>query len=303
MASPQAEALKENYRQLREQVIGSGETPSLEDQRTGIGTWRELATVPEGVTISETYAGGSRAYWHDPEGGAQDRVLLYVHGGGYVIGSPQSHENLVSHLAKEIGCRALNLDYRLAPEHPHPAAVDDTTAAYKWLLDQGYAPEHIAIAGDSAGGGLTIAALVSIRENDLPQPAAAMPLSPWADMEGTGDSMTSRAEVDLLVSKDGLSAMVDAFLAGQDPKTPLAAPLYADLTGVAPMYIQVGDEETLLDDATRIAANAQKAGVEVKLDIFPEMQHVFQISVGNVPEATDAVQRLAAWLKPKLGLS
>ena len=302
MASKEAEAQKAMLIAFRESVLGTGEPPTLEQQRAGMAMIGESATVPEGVTVSETYAGGCRAYWNDPEGCAMDRVILYVHGGGYVIGSPKSHERLVGHIAKATGCRALNLDYRLAPEHPHPAAVQDATNAYRWLLAQGYAPEHIAISGDSAGGGLTLAALLSIKETGLPQPAAAVPLSPWTDMEGLGDSMTRNAPNDLMVQLEGLKGMAANFLGEANPRDPLAAPLYGDYAGVSPLYIQVGGDETLLDDSTRVAEKARAAGVDVTLDVFPEMQHVFQTSAGNIPEATDAVQRIGEWLRPRLGL-
>ncbi len=302
MASPEAEAAKAMLRQFRDAVLGSDHTPTLEEQRAGMAVIAESATVPEGVAVTEAYAGGCRAYWHDPTGAAMDRVILYLHGGGYVIGSPQTHARFVGHLAKAVGCRALNVDYRLAPEHPHPAAIEDATAAYRWLLAQGYQPEHIAISGDSAGGGLTLATLLSLAESGLPQPATAVPLSPWTDLEGTGDSMTANAEADLLVQKEGLQGMAATFLGEGDPRDPLAAPLYGDYRGVAPIYIQVGGDETLLDDSTRVAEKAKAAGVEVRLDVFPEMQHVFQTSAGNVPEATDAVQRIGDWLRVKLDM-
>jgi monoterpene epsilon-lactone hydrolase len=302
LASPQAEAAKALMIAFREAAVGTGATPTLEQQRDSMTIMAQTATVPEGVTISETYAGGCRAYWHDPAGAVTDRVILYVHGGGYVIGSPKSHERLVGHIASAVGCRALNVDYRLAPEHPHPAAVTDATNAYRWLLAQGYKPQHIAICGDSAGGGLTLATLLSIKENGLPQPAAGVPLSPWTDMEGIGESMSSNAPKDLIVQKDGLLGMAGAFLGEANPRDPLAAPLYGDYRGLAPLYIQVGGDETLLDDSTRVAVRARDAGVEVKLDIFPEMQHVFQASAGNIPEATEAVERIGQYLKVKLGL-
>lgn len=303
MASPEAEAAKAQMRVFAEAALGSGVIPTLEQQRASMVFVAESATEPSGVTISETYAGGSRAYWHDSTNGTADRVVLYVHGGGYVIGSARLYDRFAGHLANAVGCRVLNVDYRLAPEHPHPAAVNDATAAYRWLLSQGYKPEHIAISGDSAGGGLTLATLLSIKENGLPQPAAAVPLSPWTDMEGIGDSMVSNAPNDLIVQKAGLQGMAAMFLGeGTLPRDPLAAPLYGDYRGIAPLYIQVGGDETLLDDSTRVAEKARAAGVEVKLDVFPEMQHVFQTSVGKMPEATDAVQRIGEYLKVKLGL-
>lgn len=303
MASPEAEASKAMMKMFRDAMAGTATMPTLEQQRDSLAMMSASASDPGGVAVSEAYAGGSRAYWHDPAGCATDRVILYVHGGGYVGGSPKSHERLVSHIAKATGCRALNVDYRLAPEHPHPAAVTDATNAYRWLLAQGYTPEHIAISGDSAGGGLTLATLLSIKENGLPQPAAAVPLSPWTDMEGTGESMTTNAPNDVLIQREGLTGTAAMFLGeGTHPRDPLAAPLYGDYHGLAPLYIQVGGDETLLDDSTRVAEKARAAGVEVKLDVFPEMQHVFQASVGKIPEATDAVQRIGEYLKVKLGL-
>ena len=288
-------------RDIREQAIGSDIVPTLEEQRAAMDGFREFATLPTGVDVVEVDAGGVRAEWITPHGADTDRVLMYVHGGGYVIGSMGTHTRLVGHLAKSTGCRALNLDYRLAPEHPHPAAVEDGTAAYRWLLDQGSDPANIVIGGDSAGGGLTVAIALKLRDEGLPQPAGLVPISPWIDLEGTGASMESKAEVDLLVDRDGLKLMTDMFLAGQDANDPLAAPLHADLTGLAPMYIQVGGDETLLDDSTRLAANAATAGLDVRLDCFPEMQHVFQMAVGNVPEADDAVARAASWMSDHMG--
>lgn len=304
MASPQAQASKEMMKMFREAMAtAGGPPPTLEQQRAGMAMVAATATEPEGVTVTETYAGGCRAYWHDPAGCATDRVVMYVHGGGYVGGSPKTHERLVSHIAKATGCRALNVDYRLAPEHPHPAAVTDSTNAYRWLLAQGFRPEHIAISGDSAGGGLTLATLLSLKDNGLPQPAAAVPLSPWTDMEGLGESMVTNAKNDMLIQKEALGGTAAHFLGeGTHPRDPRAAPLYGDYRGIAPLYIQVGGDETLLDDSTRVAERARAAGCDVTLDIFPEMQHVFQASVGNMPEATDAVQRIGNYLKQKLAL-
>ncbi len=300
MASPQAEAVKQQLRQFAESLDPNS---GIDEMRASYETFTTLTTEPEGVLWTEVDAGGVPAIWADPTGGAQDRVLQYVHGGGYVIGSATYYRKLTGHLANALGCRVLNVDYRLAPEHPHPAPVDDSTAAYRWLLDQGIEPGHIAISGDSAGGGLTVATLLSIRNAGLPMPAAAMPLSPWVDMEATGESMTSRQERDVLVSGEVIKGMADAFLQGQDARDPLAAPLHADLSGLCPLYIQVGDDETLLDDSIRLADKAKAAGVEVRLDVFPEMQHVFQMAAGTMPESDEAIARLADWVRPRLGLA
>jgi monoterpene epsilon-lactone hydrolase len=288
-------------RDIHEQAVGSDIVPTVEEQRAAMDGFRELATLPTDVEVVEVDAGGVRAEWITPHRADTDRVLMYVHGGGYVIGSMETHTRLVGHLAKSAGCRALNLDYRLAPEHPHPAAVEDGVAAYRWLLDRGTESANIVIGGDSAGGGLTVAIALKLRDEGLPQPAGLVPISPWIDLEATGASMESKAEVDLLVDRDSLKLMTDMFLAGQDANDPLAAPLHADLTGLAPMYIQVGGDETLLDDSTRLAANAATAGLDVRLDCFPEMQHVFQMAVGNVPEADDAVARAASWMSDHMG--
>ena len=196
----------------------------------------------------------------------------------------------------------LSVDYRLAPEHPHPAPVEDSATAYRWLLAQGYDSTHLAISGDSAGGGLTLATLLALRDAGTAQPAAAVPISPWVDMEGLGESMTTNAVNDALVQAPMLLGMAGMFLSGHDPKDPLASPMYADFTGVAPLYIQVGGYETLLDDAKRVAEAAQRDGVDVTLEVFPEMQHVFQMGAGNVPESDDAIAKIGAFLRPRLGL-
>src|SRR5690606_5447385 len=174
--------------------------------------------------------------------------------------------NLGGRISKAANCRVLSLDYRLAPEHPFPAAVDDAVTGYRWLLDQGIRPDRIAIAGDSAGGGLAAATLVALKDRGEPMPAAGVCLSPWVDMEGTGESMTSRAALDPMVQKDGLKDMASLYLDGADPRSPLAAPLYADLSGLPPLLIQVGTAETLYDDATRLAEKAEAAGVDVTLE-------------------------------------
>jgi acetyl esterase/lipase len=197
----------------------------------------------------------------------------------------------------------LNIDYRLAPEHRHPAPVEDAVTAYRWLLDSGIEPRHIAISGDSAGGGLTIATLIKVRDDGLPLPAAAAPMSPWIDLEATGASVTTKADVDLIVDGDIIRAMAAMFLGDQgDVKDPLAAPLHADLHGLPPLLIQVGEDETLLDDSVRLAERAEFAGVDVTLEIFPEMQHVFQTACGTTPEATAAVKRIGQFLRGHLDL-
>lgn len=211
---------------------------------------------------------------------------------------------MYGHFAKVIGCRALIVHYRRAPEHVHPGPVNDAATAYRWLLDQGIQPGHIAVTGDSAGGGLAIATVLRARDQGLPLPAAIMPLSPWLDMEGTGATLETNRDKDLIVSRDMLVVMARMFLGeAGDKHDPLANPLRGNLEGLPPIYIQVGENEALLDDSRRLAEAAQRAGVDTRLDIFPEMQHVFHVLAGHAPEADDAIRKLADWVRPKLGLS
>jgi acetyl esterase/lipase len=301
MASPQVESLKALLMALREEMFARDEPPTLEEMRESSEMFGALTGEPDGVRWEDAEVGGRPCRWAIPDGGADDRVLQYVHGGGYVVGSLEGYRKLTGHLARALGCRVLSVDYRLAPEHPHPAAVEDSTSVYRALLAD-VAPHHLAIAGDSAGGGLTVATLLKLRDESTPLPAGGVPMSPWVDLEGTGESMRTKADVDLIVGHDALKQMADLFLAGADAHDPYAAPLHADLRGLPPLYIQVGGDETLLDDATRLAARAAAAGVEVRLDSFPEMQHVFQLAAGAAPEADDAVARIGHWLRPRLGL-
>lgn len=259
--------------------------------------FEEMAVAPApDVQCERVSAGGVDAEWVCAPGAASDRFVLYLHGGGYVIGSVKTHRDLMARISRAAQARVLGLNYRLAPEHPFPAAVDDAVAGYKWLLAQGAKPGRIALAGDSAGGGLTAAALVAIRDAKLPAPAAAALLSPWVDLEGTGESMTTRAAVDPVVQKQGLAGMATAYLQGQNARTPLAAPLYADLQGLPPLLIQVGDAETLLDDSRRFEARAKAAGVSTRLEVWPEMIHVWQLFASFLPEGQQAIEGIGKFV-------
>ena len=255
------------------------------------------AQAPAGVTCTPVEAGGVSAEWSVADGADQDKVILYVHGGGYVMGSAGSHRDMTGRLSQAAGARVLSLNYRLAPEHPFPAPVDDSVAAYRWLLGQGIQASNIAIAGDSAGGGLALAALIAIRDAGEPVPAAGIGISPWVDMEGTGESMTTRAAVDPVVQKEGLLGMAKLYLGDADSKNPLAAPLHANLAGLPPLLIQVGDSETLLDDATRITERARKADVDVTLKIWDEMPHVWHLFAPILPEGQQAIEEIGAFFK------
>ncbi len=197
------------------------------------------------------------------------------------------------------GARILVIDYRLAPEHPFPAAVEDAAKAWRWLLQQGFAASRLAIAGDSAGGGLTLATLVNLRDQKLGLPACAVAISPWVDLEGAGNSITARAAQDPMVQKDGLLWMAGMYLNGKDPKTPLAAPFHADLRGLPPILVQAGTAETLLDDATRIAEKLHAAGVDVRLAIWPNMLHVFALFAPVLSEGRDGCLEIGSFIRGK----
>jgi acetyl esterase/lipase len=256
-----------------------------------------LAKKVRGVRSEPADLPGIPAEWLIPDNSANDQALLYLHGGGYVIGSIKSHRGLASQIAAAARCRALLIDYRLAPENKFPAAVEDAVASYRWLLSQGYEPGKIAIAGDSAGGGLTAATLVSLRDAGDPLPAAALMLSPWVDLEVSGESCKTVGWRDPLVSERILKRYTRSYLGGKDPRDPLASPIYADLKGLPPLCIHVGTCEVLLDDAKRLAERAEQAGVPVTLDICEEMFHVWQFFSPMVPESKEAVEKLGRFVR------
>jgi acetyl esterase/lipase len=277
---------------------------SPEELRAAMQGDSSLLPPLPGVTVDERTIGGVTGLWHRPDGAARadDTVVLYLHGGGYVIGSPDTHRNLTTRLALALGAAVFSADYRLAPEHPHPAASDDAVAAYTGLLDAGFAPDHIAIAGDSAGGGLTIATLMLLRDRGVPLPVAAVPISPWTDLSLSGDTMRTLADVDPMVSEAGLRRMAEWFLAGTDARDPIASPLFADPQGLPPLFVMVGECETLLDDSRGFADRAQQAGVDCRLEVYPEMIHVFPAFAGITPEGDAGVDDIAEFLRKHLAL-
>ena len=261
---------------------------------------RPLAKGVEGTLIN---ASGVTAEMQIPEGAASDAVILYFHGGGYVGGSIASHRNLTGNLALASKCQLLSVEYRLAPENPHPAAVEDAINSYKWLLSEGYDPKKIAISGDSAGGGLAIAAQLKIRDEGLPLPVASAPISPWIDMGLSGDTMSSRQSRDPLIRLDLIREFKSQFLGpNNNSNDPYASPLQADLSGLPPMLIHVGDDEMLLSDSERLAEKASTAGVSVTLEVWPEMIHVWHTFVGLFPEAQDGINRIAEFFSLHLEL-
>lgn len=273
------------------------EGASVEESRAGFEQMANLFPVDADIKREPVTANGVKAEWVSAPDADPGRAVLYLHGGGYVIGSINTHRSLAARLSRAAKARVLLIDYRLAPEHPFPAAVDDSLAAYKWMLAQGLKPSRIAVAGDSAGGGLTAATLVAIRDAKLPLPAAGALLSPWVDLEGIGESMTSKDSVDPIVHKAGLLEMAKAYLGGKNARTPLASPLYADLTGLPPLLIHVGTSETLLDDASRLAERAKKAGVNVTHEAWEGMIHVWHLFAPMLDEGQQALEKIGAFIR------
>lgn len=260
---------------------------------------KNFVTPPADTRIDSVDVDGIPAEWLAAPGVDVDRVLLYLHGGGYVIGSIATHRGLTAALSNAANCRVLALDYRLAPEHPYPAAVEDATKAYRWLLKQGIEANKITISGDSAGGGLTLATLLSLKASGDQLPAAAVPISPWTDMEGTGESMKTKVDLDPMVEPGGLMGMAKLYMGNGDYRAPTASPLHGDYAGLPPLLIQVGALETLLDDATRVAAKAKTAGVDVTLEVWDDMIHVWHLFAPMLPEGRQAIARIGEFIKEK----
>ncbi|MGH7365332.1 MAG: alpha/beta hydrolase [Candidatus Rokuibacteriota bacterium] len=255
--------------------------------------------TPPDVKVERVSAPAAPAEWLRPPSAVPGRVVLYLHGGGYVIGSPRSHRHLAAAIGSAAGAAALLLDYRLAPEHPYPAAVDDATAAYRWLLDQAIAPERIVVAGDSAGGGLTVAALLALREARVPLPAGGVCISPWVDLTCSGESYRTKAVVDPIVRRAGVEEMARAYLGATPPRSPLASPLFADLRGLPPLLIHVGGDEVLLDDAVQLAERAKAAGVEATIEVYDRMIHVWHWFLPMLDEAQAGVEAIGRFIRAR----
>lgn len=291
MASEQLQIV---LQMLENSPIGDGD--DFAARRESMEAATGLLPVPDGCHFEPVDAGGVPAEWVHHGAPDKNRVLLYLHGGGYAIGSINTHRALAGGLSKASGGRVLNVDYRLAPEHPFPAALDDAVAAYRWLLAQGVEAQHIAIAGDSAGGGLTLATLVALRDAGDPLPCCAAPLSPWTDLAFTGATHKTNLAVDPMVNEESLTLMAKAYLGNTEARTPLASPLYADCTSLPPLLIQVGSAEVLLDDSVMFADRAKAAGVDVTLEVWDDMIHVFQAFFPILPEGQQAVDRVGEFL-------
>lgn len=266
---------------------------TIEESREGFDAMLSLFPPPEDAQIEEIKIEHMDADWVSVPESREDRVLLYLHGGGYVIGNNVGYRDFGARLARAGRCRTLVINYRLAPENPFPAAVDDATMAYRWLLEQGIDASNIAIAGDSAGGGLTFATLVALRDAGVALPASAATYSPWVDLEGVGESAQPGAVDDPMIAVDGLQDMGRHY-AADDLRNPLAAPLYANLSGLPPVIVFVGTREILRDDSVRIVDNARAAGVDAELHIEEGLIHVWPIFNG-VPEAEVTVAQTGAF--------
>ncbi|MDH5456278.1 MAG: alpha/beta hydrolase [Gammaproteobacteria bacterium] len=250
-----------------------------------------------GVEVEKTQIAGVDVDWLRPEKARKDKVMLYLHGGAYVMGSPRTHRQLASHIARAAGVVAVLPDYRLAPEHPFPAGLDDAVAVCRGLLEAGFKPEDIIVAGDSAGGGLSVATLLALRHAGDPLPAAAVLLSPFLDVTGSGESMTTRADRDPWFDVGDLHVVARYYCPDEsDWKNPLVSPVFANVAGLPPMLIQVGDDEILLSDATRLADKLEAEGIDVELEIWPHMWHVFQMFIGKMPESRAAVKKIGRYI-------
>jgi acetyl esterase/lipase len=262
-------------------------------------SWDDIGSklkVAKGVRRREAVVEHITCEWLVPEKCDDEPVILYLHGGIYMLGSANTHRRMVSYIAREAGMRALIPNYRLAPEHPFPAAIDDATLIYRKLIEQGVAADRIVCGGDSAGGGLVMAMLLALKNAGDPLPAAAFLMSPWLDLAGTGESLKTRADKDPWFDAANMPEMVRRYCGDRKPTAPLISPLYGELSGLPPLLIQVGDHETLLSDSMRMAERLSEAGVEVELQVWPDMWHVFQYFVGQMPESLRAIRDVAAFL-------
>jgi epsilon-lactone hydrolase len=268
----------------------------IAQQRKNLDKIAQMSKLIPGVQTETVDISGLRAEWISTRAVDTSGAILYFHGGGYVTGSVNTHRDLIARISQAARLRALGLDYRLAPENPFPAAVEDAVTAYRWLLAMGNQPQKIIIAGDSAGGGLTMATILKLREMGLPLPAGGVLLSPWVDLAGTGKSMQTKFEADITLKLFDPPEKARLYAGEYDLKHPLISPLFADLAGLPPLLIQVGTEEILLDDARRLAHLAQQAGVEVDLEVWDDMLHVFQAQAIFLPEARQAIQKIGQFI-------
>lgn len=259
-----------------------------------------IGKLPAEVETQAVDAGGVTAEWVRWQGAKNDAVILYLHGGGYIFGGLDSHRGLAWRLAKASGSEVLVVDYGLAPEHPFPAALGDAIASYQWVLDQGVSAQRVILAGDSAGGGLAAALMVKLKELALPQPKAAVLLSPWADLTLSGNSLQKNAKKDAMLSPQALTKFTELYLGDADPKSPFASPVFADLSELPPVYVVVGSDEVLRDDSERLVENIRSAGGQAQIAVWPQMPHVFPLLAAIIPEGAQAIEDIAEFVREQL---
>ena len=288
----------ENVSKLVRQQMASMTEISVKNIRDGLDLMAKMVKIPKDVKCEPVDVGGVPAEWISTPGVVNHQVILYLHGGGFIAGSIATHRDLAQRISRVSKTRILLIDYRLAPEHPYPAAFEDVLTAYRWLIDvEKITPNNLIIAGDSAGGGLTVGGLIRMRDEGIPLPAAAVCLSPGIDPTGSGESFKTKVDVDPFISPEMFKFMVKNFFGDIDLETPLTSALLADLSGLPPMLIQVGTSEILLDDSVRIAEHAKAAGVDVTLDVWEDMIHVFQAFAGFAPESREAIDKIGEFIQ------
>jgi epsilon-lactone hydrolase len=295
--SAESEALRDLYADWSNLIAT---TPGLTTRlfRSIFDEWHQATREPEDVTYREDTVGGVPGIWALPIGADRSKVLVYTHGGGFAVGSAASHRKLAGHVAKALGVTSFVLDYRRAPEHPHPAQVEDGVAVVTALYERGIAPQDVTTIGDSAGGNLAVAIPISLRDQGKPLPGSVIAFSPWLDMENKGETLETNKATDALVTAELLEGMIAGVLGDSvHPATPLANPLYADLTGLPRLYIDAGGAEALLHDSIRLADRAREAGVDVTLSVVDGMQHVFPFLAGRAREADEEIRAVAAWYR------
>jgi len=295
MVSIQANLLK-LYGQYKRIITLPFKQLDLAKERTELEALSKMFKPLDKYEFTPVDINGVPGEWIIPPKVVNDRTILYLHGGYYLIGSIQSHRNLAGNIAAAAQARALIIDYGLAPEHPFPAGLNDALTAYMWLLEQGVRADHIFLAGDSAGGGLVLATLLMLRDRGMPLPAGAICLSPATDMTRSGESWKTNIKKELVVIPSIFTQVQPLYLGDVDPHTPYASPIFGDLHGLPPLLIQVGTNEVLLSDSTSFAKRARKDGVEVTLEVWPEMMHVFQLTASFLPEARQALVKIGEFV-------
>jgi len=281
---------------LKRLDISKADFPKIRRQ---ISRLSKLLVPAFGVSVETDKINGLDAEWLTPKDRMDGKLLLYLHGGGYIVGGCDMHRQMVSHIARAGRIHALLPEYRLAPEHKFPAAVDDAVAIYRTLLGMGIKAEDIIFAGDSAGGGLAVATLLALRDAGDNLPAAVVLLSPFLDVTGSGDSMRTRAAQDPWFRAEDLPIVADHYCESHQQRFPLVSPVFANVEGLPPMFIQVGDHETLLSDSERLADECIAAGIDVELQVWPEMWHVFQMFAAKMPESRQAIKKMGAYIQSR----